>query len=177
MGCLCIFSKCDLGFKVVLAALVCWLQSTSSAMQAEYSKCVSHQWCIYMLYKSLPKTSMSFWTWRSEWPWESTSDANRSTIFAHYLYFSDLFYTAPSTLMILIISYSVTHTNINQKLLQEAPSATVIVAYDFVCIIPLNSSTSKSPLEGTVAPRIKTCWPIQRNTTLYLYLLIYCILS
>lgn len=70
--------------------------------------------------------------------------------------------------MILLITYSLTHINIHQNLLQEALSARVIVVHDFVCVIPLNSNTSMSPLEGTVTPRINTCWTIQRWTPLYM---------
>lgn len=72
--------------------------------------------------------------------------------------------------MILLIAYSLTHTNIHQNLLQEALSGRIIVVHDFVCVILLNSNTAKSPLEGTVTPRINACWTIQRWTTLYMFI-------
>lgn len=42
------------------------------------------------------------------------------------------------------------------------------MVHDFVCVIPFNSNTSTSPLEGTMTPRINTCWTIQRWTPLYM---------
>lgn len=72
--------------------------------------------------------------------------------------------------MILLMSYSLTQKPIHHHLLQEARIARVIVVHDFVCIIPPSSSTLKSPLEGTVTPRINTCLTIQRYTTLYIHL-------
>lgn len=139
-------------------------------MQAEYSKCVSHQWCIYMPCKSLPKTFRARRTLRSEWPWESTRGANRFTFFCTLSLLLWPFYITPSKLMILLITYSLTHTNIHQNLLQETLSAGVIVVHDFVCVIPLNSNTAKSPLEGTVTPRINACWTIQRWITVYMFI-------
>lgn len=63
--------------------------------------------------------------------------------------------------MILLVAYLLTHKNIHQNVLQKALSARVIMVHDFVCVILLNSNTSKSPLEGTVTPRINTCRTIR----------------
>lgn len=127
MGCLCIFSKCDLEFKVVLAVMVCGLQSTSSAMQAEYFRCTCLISDAFICRASrclrppwTEKTEVRMALREHKW-WKHIH--NFCTPFTNLTFFLPF----PKQMTATFISSLLTHTNIQLNVLQKALTVRVIV--------------------------------------------------